>query len=139
MKYFQVLLLLVLPFVALAMPAPEAVEAFKNALVERQNGTGGDDILGGIGGLIGDLINSIGPLLDLLNPETFRQIQTLLGNGARLLNNDTTQHIINVVGGANRLLTPEFVDAVSGLIDAIAPLVNAIVQLISGILGAIFG
>jgi hypothetical protein len=121
MKYFQVLLLLILPFVALAMPAPEAVEAFKNALVERQNGTGGDDLLGGIGGLIGDLINSIGPLLDLLNPETFRQIQTILGNAARLLNNDTTQHIINVVGGANRLLTPEFVDAVSGLIDAIAP------------------
>ncbi|KAL4885416.1 hypothetical protein BJY04DRAFT_214216 [Aspergillus karnatakaensis] len=139
MKYFQVLLLLVLPFLAFAMPAPEAVEAFKNALVERQNGTGGDDILGGIGGLIGDLINSIGPLLELLNPETFRQIRTLLANGARLLNNDTTQHIINVVGGANRLLTPEFVDAVSGLIDAIAPLVNAIVQLISGILGAIFG
>ncbi|KAL5336912.1 hypothetical protein BJX70DRAFT_400252 [Aspergillus crustosus] len=139
MKYFQVLLLLILPFMALAVPAPEAFQALGNALIERQNTAGGDDVLGGIGGLIGDLINSIGPLLELLNPETFKQIQTLLGNGARLLNKDTTQHIINVVGGANRLLTPEFVDAVSGLIDAIAPLVNAIVQLISGILGAIFG
>ncbi|KAL4914574.1 hypothetical protein BDW62DRAFT_204464 [Aspergillus aurantiobrunneus] len=141
MKYFQFFFLLVLPLVAFAMPAPEAVQELANALVARQNDTGGggEDILGGIGGVIGDLINSIGPLLDLLNPETFSQIQQLLRNGARLLNDDTTQAIINVVGGANELLTPEFVQAVSGLIDAVAPLINAVVQLISGILGAIFG
>ncbi|KAL3461151.1 hypothetical protein BJX64DRAFT_289531 [Aspergillus heterothallicus] len=139
MKSFQVALLLVLPLLAFAIPAPEAIEEFKNALVERQNSTGGTDLLGGLGGLLGDLINSIGPLLDLLNPETFKQLQLILKNAAKLLNDQTTSNIIQVVGGAARLLTDDFVDAVSGLIDAVAPLINAIVQLISGILGAIFG
>ncbi|OJJ63005.1 hypothetical protein ASPSYDRAFT_129782 [Aspergillus sydowii CBS 593.65] len=144
MKYFQFFLLLVLPFVALAMPAPEAVEELKSALVARQNDTGGDlgGLLGGlgdIGGTIGDIINSIGPLLDLINPNTVDQLQTIITNAAKLLNDKTTQNIINVVGSANELLTPDFVQAIGGLIDAVAPLINAIVQLISGVLGAIFG
>jgi hypothetical protein len=121
MKSFQVLLLLALPFLAFAIPAPEAIEEFKNALVERQNGTGGGDILGGLGGLIGDLINSIGPLLDLLNPQTFQQIQVVLRNAAKLLNDNTTSQIVSLVGSAARLLTDDFVDAVGGLIDAVAP------------------
>ncbi|KAL4794126.1 hypothetical protein BDV19DRAFT_390638 [Aspergillus venezuelensis] len=139
MKYFQFILLLVLPLMTFAIPAPESLEVLNRALIARQNEASGDDILSGIGGVIGDLVNSIGPLLDLLNPDTFNQIRILLANGARLLNDDTTQAIINVVGSANQLLTPDFVEAISGLIDAVAPLINAIVQLISGILGAIFG
>ncbi|KAL4959277.1 uncharacterized protein BDV14DRAFT_205829 [Aspergillus stella-maris] len=139
MKYFQFIILLVFPLMVFAIPAPESLQVLNRALVARQNDTSGDDILSGIGGVIGDLVNSIGPLLDLLNPDTFNQIRTLLANGARLLNDDTTQGIINVVGSANQLLTPDFVEAISGLIDAVAPLINAIVQLISGILGAIFG
>lgn len=124
MKYFQFFLLLVLPLVALAIPAPDPVEQLKSALVARQNDTGGGDLLGGlgdIGGTIGDVLNSIGPLLDLINPGTVKQLQTIITNAAKLLNDKTTQNIINVVGSANELLTPDFVKAISGLIDAVAP------------------
>lgn len=124
MKYFQIFLLLVLPLLALAIPAPDPIEELKSALVARQNDTSGDDLLGGlgnIGGTIGDIINSIGPLLDLINPDTVKQLQTIITNAAKLLNDKTTQNIINVVGSANELLTPEFVKAISGLIDAVAP------------------
>ncbi|KAL2828813.1 hypothetical protein BJY01DRAFT_255258 [Aspergillus pseudoustus] len=140
MKNFQVALLLVLPLVAFAIPAPEAIEELKHALVERQNNsTGGTDILGGLGGLLGDLVNSIGPLLDLLNPDTFKQLQSVLAGAAKLLTDKTVNDIIKVVGGAAKLLTDDFVNAISGIIDAVSPLINALVQLISGVLGAIFG
>lgn len=135
MKYFQIFLLLVLPLLALAIPAPDPIEELKSALVARQNDTGGDDLLGGlgnIGGTIGDIINSIGPLLDLINPDTVKQLQTIITNAAKLLNDKTTQNIINVVGSANELLTPEFVKAISGLIDAVAPVWPSTSGLTSG-------
>ncbi|KAL1960769.1 hypothetical protein VTO42DRAFT_6599 [Malbranchea cinnamomea] len=89
-------------------------------LLPRQDDGASISGLGGLIDLIQDLLRSIGPILDLLNPETFKQIQSVLKN-------------------ANDLLTPDFVEHVKGLVGDVAPLVSAVAQLISALLGAILG
>ncbi|KAK2738416.1 hypothetical protein FQN55_000542 [Onygenales sp. PD_40] len=118
---------------------PEALQAaaLHAVLQARQDGGGLD--LGGIGDLLKDVLGSIGPLLDLLNPETFKAIQTLLKNGASLLDDEGTKKAKNLVGNANNLLTPEFVTQTKGLIADVAPLVGAVAQLISAVISSLLG
>ncbi|PGH18099.1 hypothetical protein AJ79_00727 [Helicocarpus griseus UAMH5409] len=138
MHFFKYLCVLLMPIVALAIPAPaarpepdalaavtSAAELANNpallhaALLRARQDAGGP--LGGIGDLLGDLVGSIGEIAKLLNPETFQAIQTLLRNGAALLDDEGTKTAKNLVTNANNLLTPEFVDQTKGLIGDIAP------------------
>ena len=120
MQLLKYLCLFLFPLLAIAIPAaipeanpnPEALDLIGRsaealeligktaALLPRQENGGLP--LGGLIDLIQDLIKSIGPLLDLLNPDTFKQLASILKN-------------------ANDLLTPEFVKQTKGLIADVAP------------------
>lgn len=119
MQLFKYLCLFLFPLLAIAIPAaipeasPESLDLLGRsaealeligktaALLPRQE-DGGIPPLGGLIDLIQDLVKSIGPLLDLLNPDTFKQLSSILKN-------------------ANDLLTPEFVKQTKGLIADVAP------------------
>ncbi|KAK2809861.1 hypothetical protein FQN50_003502 [Emmonsiellopsis sp. PD_5] len=117
---------------------PEALQAaaLHAVLQARQDGGGG---LGDIGGLLSDLLGSVGEIAKLLNPETFKAIQTLLKNGASLLDDEGSKKAKNLVNNANNLLTPEFVSQTKGLIADVAPLVGAVAQLISAVISSLLG
>lgn len=115
----------------MAVPAPDAATAaipdfesnaglnlakLATSLQARQNNNndGGD-------GLFGDLLDSFGNIGDLLNAETFKEIDIILKNLAKVLDDEGTKKAKNLVSNANDLLTPELVKQAKGLISDVAP------------------
>ena len=98
MRLFHYFAIFFLPLLVAAIPAAEP--GANPLLVPRDDG--GLPDLGDIGGLLGNILNSIGPVLDLLNPDTVNDIGTIVHNAADLL-------------------TPEFVEQTKGLIADVAP------------------
>jgi hypothetical protein len=132
MHFFKYFCVFFLPIMAMAIPAPDAAAkpnpnnnvnaAFNLAKVasslQGRQDTGGT---GDLSGLIGQLLDSFSGIGDLLNADTFKEIDTILRNLASVLDDEGTKKAKNLVSNANDLLTPEFVSQTSGLIADVAP------------------
>lgn len=158
-----------MPILAMAIPAPDAAappNANANAALNlakvasslqgRQDNTSNN---GELGGIFGDLIDSVGNIGDLLNADTFKEIDTILRNLASVLDDEGTKKAKNLVSNANDLLTADFVKQTKGLIADVAPvslkvvpsmiiveltqsnkqLISSVAQLISAIISSLFG
>jgi hypothetical protein len=105
-QFFTYLLLLLLPLVVLAIPSPEPNPAPAPAPQDLN---------------LDPLLEGLGSIGDLLNPQTFTRLEIILRNAATLLNDDNTKVLVNVVKSAGGLLTKEFIDQIKGLIGDAAP------------------
>lgn len=86
---------------------------------------------------LGGLLDLIQPILDLLNPTTFKNIATILRNAAALLSDENTELLVGVIGMVGDILTPELVDMLKDLLDAakvvsIRPPIFAVTVMLSG-------
>ena len=125
MHFFKIFCVFFLPILAMAVPAPDAFPDAKgrsalnfakiaSSLQARQETP---DLSGGIS----DLLGSLGGIGDLLTPETFTEIDTILRNLAAVLDDEGTKKAKALVSNAYDLLTPEFVSQTKGLIADVAP------------------
>ncbi|KAL4907859.1 hypothetical protein BDW74DRAFT_175646 [Aspergillus multicolor] len=130
MKFFQYFTAALLPVTAFAIPAAEpepkaaAVPATITAedfhvLIKRQTD---------LGGLIGDLTDSLGAIKDLLSTDSLNNINTVVTKLAQLLSDPTTTQIKSLVGTAADLLGG---DAVGNLIDQIPALLESVSGLLN--------
>ncbi|PGG97232.1 hypothetical protein GX51_07431 [Blastomyces parvus] len=136
MQLFKFLLMFILPVVALSIPAPETKQHFDLAslgplLAIRQDGKPG--------GLLGDLLGSLGSLKEILAPETLEAVKTVVVNAAKLLDEDGTKRAKALITNASNLLTADLVKQVNGLLKELGPVINAVVKLISMLLQSLLG
>lgn len=119
-KYFAIFFL---PLLVAAVPAPDPVANPAPVPTSKQSGSGlpGIDDIDDIGGGLGNLLNSIGPIMDLLKPDTVKDIGVIIHNAAIVLNDEHTKVLTHLLGEANKLLTDEFIKQVKGLISDVAP------------------
>ncbi|KAL4932509.1 uncharacterized protein BDV17DRAFT_288020 [Aspergillus undulatus] len=131
MKFFQYFTAALLPATVFAIPAAEpepkavaapatiSVEDF-HVLMKRQTD---------LGGLIGDLTESLGAIKDLLSTESLNNINTVVTQLASLLGDPTTKQIKSLVQTAADLLGGE---AIGNLLDQIPALLESVGGLING-------
>ncbi|KAK2756527.1 hypothetical protein FQN54_005420 [Arachnomyces sp. PD_36] len=148
MHFFKYFCVFFMPILAVAIPAPDAgavpnpnANAALNLAKVASSLQGRQDTgdTGDLGGLVGDLLDGFGNIGDLLNADTFKEIDIILRNLAAVLDDEGTKKAKNLVSNANDLLTPEFVDQTKGLIADVAPLISSVAQLISAIISSLFG
>ncbi|KFY24483.1 hypothetical protein V493_05212 [Pseudogymnoascus sp. VKM F-4281 (FW-2241)] len=123
MRFFSFVPLLVLAPFAFASPTAGSQSDVADApmeLTERATD---------LSGLIGTLTKDLGAITSLLNPQTFRNIETIVTNVAFLLDDKTTNQTKALIGTADSLLsgpllgsitglvTPDFIKKISGLIN----------------------
>ncbi|OJD16476.1 hypothetical protein AJ78_03375 [Emergomyces pasteurianus Ep9510] len=136
MQVFKFLFMFILPIVALSMPAPGANEnldlsSLGPLLTVRQDGKPG--------GLLGDLIGSLGSLKEILAPETLDAVKTVVTNAAKLLDDDGTKRAKALITNASNLLTADLVKQVNELLKELGPVISAVVKVISMLLQSLLG
>jgi hypothetical protein len=75
-----------------------------------------------LGGLISGLLGSIGPIFDLLKPQTFEYLQTILRNAAILLSDENTQILTGLLGLLTEILSPELLK----ILEDLTPVIKAV-------------
>ncbi|KAL4804139.1 hypothetical protein BDV18DRAFT_162547 [Aspergillus unguis] len=132
MKFFTYLTAALLPFTALAIPAAEPIPESNAAAVPAAITAEDFHTLmkreTDLGGLIGDLTDSLGAIKDLLSTESLNNINTIVIKLASLLNDPTTKQIKSLVQTAADLLGG---DAVGDLIDSLPGLLSSVSGLLT--------
>ncbi|KAH8422473.1 uncharacterized protein LDX57_000226 [Aspergillus melleus] len=133
MKFFKFFPLAILPFTALAIPAPDAVSKtpgeladfqLANALVARQNNAN----LSNLGDLLGDLTKSLGSVKELLSSESLNNIQTIVTDLSYLLKQPTAKETKELIGTVSSLLNSK---GLKNLIDQLPDLLNDVGGLVT--------
>ncbi|PGH11985.1 hypothetical protein AJ79_04572 [Helicocarpus griseus UAMH5409] len=137
MQVFKYIFMFILPIVALSMPAPEPeakldLAAFGKLLTARQDQPP-------LGGLLGDLLGSLGSVKELLAPETLDAIKVVVTNAAKLLDDDGTKRAKALITNASELLTADLVKQLNGLLKELGPVISAVVKVISMLLQSLLG
>ncbi|KAK2778066.1 hypothetical protein FQN53_001944 [Emmonsiellopsis sp. PD_33] len=134
MQFFKYLFFIILPVVALSMPAAQPEPKFDLASLGPLLNSRAD-----IGGLLDGLLGSLDGIKKLLSEESINNINIVLSNAAKLLDDDGTKKLKTVVTNANNLLTADLVKTLNGLFKDIAPLIQAVVKVISMLVSSLLG
>ncbi|KAL2869092.1 uncharacterized protein BJX67DRAFT_379570 [Aspergillus lucknowensis] len=130
MRFFQYFMAALLPWTVFAVPAadlepkspavPAAISVDDyNVLVQRQED---------LGGIIGDLTETLDAIKELLSTESLNNINTVVTQAATLLKDPTTKQIKSLVQTAAELLGGE---AIGNLLDKLPSLLESVSGLLN--------